>query len=74
MTLDQLRNVNIAEWSARESIVRASMGEHEAADHHLFAARESLRNSEQITVQNGWTADDIASACADIKDRVGIVA
>jgi hypothetical protein len=74
MTVDQLRSIRLAEWHARESICRASVGEYQAAEHHYLAARESLRNSGQIFVATFYTADDIASICADIKDDAGIVA
>ena len=74
MTFDQLRNVNLAEWHAREAIVCMSVGKHDNAEHHLLAAREYLGNAGQQQGVKFMTADDIAAVCADAKDAAGIVA
>jgi hypothetical protein len=73
MTESQLRNLNLAEWNAREAIRRACCGEHKTASYHLMAARESFRIASVERSRAGMSADDIAYAVADIRDSLGLL-
>lgn len=63
MALDdhQRRNLNLAEWNAREAICREAIGDDENADFHREAARECLMIVGGCRVGRWMSAGDLAA-------------
>lgn len=75
MALDdhQLRNLRLAEWNAREAIVREAVNDSENVDYHCAAARECLMIVGGCRVGKWMTPSDLAGLVADLKDAHGVV-
>lgn len=67
MTLDQQRQLKIADWHVRECFVRQAVGDHDAADYHLQAAREFLKLAAP-GLKPGHTPDELAAQCTELSD------
>jgi hypothetical protein len=68
MTVDQQRQLRIADWHVRESFVRQSIGDSDAADYHVEAAREFLRLAVP-GCNPGITPDELVAFCTELMDQ-----